>query len=143
MKAIRVLFLFLFCLCPSCKKAEKIDCWFNLNPPDNYRKSISAVVIDYSDFSNENLINIQTISKRSGCDVYPCSIDYGYITLEAGRCYVLKKFDLVDSSGKRLFYMSLKPDSVQGATNIPYLPFVFKANARIFFDFNSLNKSTN
>lgn len=144
MKTIRNLFIVLFCLCPSCKKAEKIDCWFNLNPPDIYRKSISSVVIIYSGSSDDNdLITFQTKSARSGCDIYPCSIDYGYITLKEGNWYVLQKFDLVDSSGKSLFYLSTKPDSVHGATYVPYLPLAFKATGRVFIDFNTLYKSLN
>jgi hypothetical protein len=145
MKAIKVLLCSALCLIMSCKKdTDKIDCWFNLNPPDIYREAISSVVITYSGSSNDNdLITIQTKSKRSGCDIYPCSIDYGSITLKEGNWYVLQKFDLLDSSGKSLFYMSTKPDSVHGATNVPYLPFLFKATGRVFFDFNSLNKSLN
>jgi len=145
MKAIKLLLCLVLCLILSCKKdATKIDCWFNLNPPDIYRKAISSVVIIYSESSNDNdLISIQTKSKKSGCDIYPCSIDYGYITLKEGNWYVLQKFDLVDSSGKSLFYISAKPDSVHGATSIPYLPFVFKATGRVFFDFNNLKKSIN
>ena len=145
MKAIKVLLCSALCLFMSCKKdSTKIDCWFNLNPPDIYRKAISSVVIIYSGSSNDSdLITIQTKSKKSGCDIYPCSIDYGYITLKEGNWYVLQKFDLVDSSGKSLFYISAKPDSVHGATSIPYLPFVFKATGRVFFDFNNLKKSIN
>jgi hypothetical protein len=145
MKVINVLLCSALCLIMSCKKdTTNIDCWFHLNPPDIYRKAISSIVIIYSGSSNDNdLITIQTKFKRSGCDIYPCSIDYGYITLKEGNWYVLQKFDLVDSSGKSLFYMSTKPDSVHGATHVPYLPFVFKATERVFFDFNSLNKSIN
>jgi hypothetical protein len=153
MNKVSFLFFLAVCLVTSCKKDPvKIDCWFNLNPPDIYRDSISSIVINYSDCSDikseEDLINpdiyqysIKTKSKTSNCDVFPCSIDYGYITLDIGHTYVIKKFDLVDSTGKILFNITWKPDSVHGATNVPYLPYVFKANSRIFFAFGKLNKS--
>jgi hypothetical protein len=153
MKTVKIILFYVLCLSLSCKKdTGKIDCWFNLNPPDIYRDSISSIVINYSDYSafkyEEGLMNpdlyqysIKTNSKRSNCDIYPCSIDYGYITLDIGHTYVIKKFDLVDSSGKILFYLTWKPDSVHGATSVPYLPYVFKANSRIFLAFNKLNNS--
>jgi hypothetical protein len=153
MKIVNIVLFYVLCLSLSCKKDPgKTDCWFNLNPPDIYRDSISSIVINYSDYSDfkdeEALMNpdlyqysIKTNSKSSNCDIYPCSIDYGYITLDNGHTYVIKKFDLVDSSGKILFYLTWKPDSVHGATNVPYLPYVFKANNRIFLAFSKLNKS--
>jgi hypothetical protein len=150
MKAFKALLFLALCLILSCKKETgKIDCWFNLNPPDIYRDSISSIVINYSAFTDDEALmnpdiykySIKTNSKSPSCDIYPCSIDYGYITLDIGHWYVIKKFDLVDSSGKILFYLPWKPDTVHGATNVPYLPFVFKANGRIFFDFSKLNKS--
>jgi hypothetical protein len=153
MKATRVLLFSALCLILSCKKdTGKIDCWFNLNPPDIYRDSISSIVINYSassDFKDDQALmnpdlyqySIKINSKSSNCDIYPCSIDYGYLTLDIGKIYVIKKFDLEDSSGKVLFYLTWKPDSVHGATNVPYLPYVFKANSRIFLSFSNLNKS--
>lgn len=153
MKIINFLLFSVLCLSLSCKKDPgKIDCWFNLNPPDIYRDSISSIVINYSPYSDfkdeEALMNpdlyqysVNINSKSSNCDIYPCSIDYGYITLEIGHSYVIKKFDLVDSSGKVLFFLTWKPDSVQGANNIQYLPYIFKANSRIFLTFSKLNKS--
>ena len=153
MKTINFLLISVFCLSLSCKKdTGKIDCWFNLNPPDIYRGSISSIKInysDYSDFKDDEVImnpdlyqySINTNSRNSNCDIYPCSIDYGYITLDIGHTYVIKKFDLVDSSGKVLFNLTWKPDSVHGAITVPYLPYVFKAKSRIFFAFSQLNKS--
>jgi hypothetical protein len=152
MKTLTIILFCVLCLSVSCKKdTRKIDCWFNLNPPDIYRDSISSIIINYSTFDDNNdeevmnpdiyQYSIKTDSKSSNCIIYPCSIDYGYITMDIGRWYVIKKFDLVNSSGKILFYLPWKPDSVHGATNIPYLPFVFKANGRIFFEFSQLNKS--
>jgi hypothetical protein len=153
MKAVNFILCFVLFLSLSCKKdTGKVDCWFNLNPPDIYRDSISSIVINYSatsDYKDDaELVNtdlyqysIKTNSKNSNCDIYPCSIDYGYLTLDIGRVYVIKKFDLVDSSGKILFYLDWKPDTVHGATNVPYLPFVFKAKGRIFFAFSSLSKT--
>ena len=153
MKAINFLLFSVLCLSLSCKKdTGKVDCWFNLNPPDIYRDSISSIVINYSaysDFKDEGeLMNpdiyqysLSTDLKRSNCDTYPCSIDYGSITLDIGQTYVIKKFDLVDSSGKILFYLTWKPDSIQGALDRPYLPFVFKADSKIFLTFSKLNTS--
>jgi len=152
MKAINFLLFSVLCLSLSCKKdTGKVDCWFNLNPPDIYRDSIAAIVINYSvysDFKDEGeLMNpdiyqysIKANLKRSNCDIYPCSIDYGSITLDIGQIYVIKKFDLIDSSGKILFILAWKPDSVHGAITIQYLPYVFEANSRIFFTFNNLSK---
>ena len=152
MKTINFLLFTVLCLSLSCKKDTwKIDCWFNLNPPDIYIDSISSIVINYSAYSDikdeEELMNpeiyqysIKTNSKSSNCDIYPCSIDYGYITLDVGHAYVIKKFDLVDSSGKILFSLTWKPDSVHGAITVQYLPYVFKANSRIFFTFSKLSK---
>jgi hypothetical protein len=153
MKTVNIILCFVLFLSLSCKKDKgRIDCWFNLNPPDIYRDSISSIVINYSassDFKDDEALmnpdlyqySIKTNSKSSNCDIYPCSIDYGYITLDIGHTYVIKKFDLVDSSGKILFSLTWKPDSVHGATNVPYLPFVFKANSRIFLAFSNLNKA--
>jgi hypothetical protein len=152
MKAIYFLLFSVLCLSLSCKKdTEKVDCWFNLNPPDIYRDSITSIVINYSaysDFKDEGeLMNpdiyqysIITDSKRSNCNIYPCSIDYGSIPLDIGKTYVIKKFDLVDSSGKILFNLTWKPDSVHGAIAVQYLPYVFKADSRIFFTFSKLSK---
>jgi hypothetical protein len=151
LKVINVFSICLFALCLSCNKdSRNIDCWFNLNPPDEYRNSISSIVIKYSE-SSENTkdlenpdiyqFTVNADSKKSNCDVYPCSIDYGYITLKEGAFYVLKGFDLVDSSGKTLFKLSWKPDSIHGAVNIQYLPYVFTARERIFLSFNSLSKA--
>jgi hypothetical protein len=152
MKAINFLLFSVLCLSLSCKKdTGLVDCWFNLNPPDIYRDSIAAIVINYSaysDFKDEvGLMNpdiyqysISTDLKRSNCDIYPCSIDYGSITLEIGKTYVIKKFDLVNSSGKTLFNLTWKPDYVHGAITVQYLPYVFTANSRIFFTFNNLSK---
>jgi hypothetical protein len=151
-KTINFLLFSVFCLSLSCKKdTGKIDCWFNLNPPDIYRDSISSILINYSaysDFKEEGeLMNpdiyqysINTDLERSNCDIYPCSIDYGSITLDIGQTYVIKKFDLVDSSGKVLFNLTWKPDSVHGVITVQYLPYVFKAKSRIFFTFSKLNK---
>ena len=150
MKTVNFILCFVLFLSLSCKKdTTKIDCWFNLNPPDIYRDSISSIVINYSAFKDDEALmnpdlyqySIKTNSKSSNCDIYPCSVDYGYITLDIGQMYVIKKFDLVDSSGKILFYLTWKPDSVDGATDVPYLPYVFKANSRVFLDFNKLNKA--
>jgi len=150
MKTVNIILCFVLFLSLSCKKdTAKIDCWFNLNPPDIYRDSISSIVINYSAFKDDEALmnpdlyqySIKTNSKSSNCDIYPCSVDYGYITLDIGQMYVIKKFDLVDSSGKILFYLTWKPDSVDGATDVPYLPYVFKANSRVFLDFNKLNKA--
>ena len=150
MKTVNIILCFVLFLSLSCKKdTAKIDCWFNLNPPDIYRDSISSIIINYSAFKDDEALmnpdlyqySIKTNSKSSNCDIYPCSVDYGSITLDIGHTYVIKKFDLVDSSGKILFSLTWKPDSVHGATNVPYLPFVFKANSRIFLDFSKLNKS--
>jgi len=150
MKTVNFILCFVLCLSLSCKKdTTKIDCWFNLNPPDIYRDSISSIVINYSAFKDDEALmnpdlyqySIKTNSKSSNCDIYPCSVDYGLITLDIGHTYVIKKFDLVDSSGKVLFYLTWKPDSVHNATDVPYLPYIFKANSRIFLDFNKLNKA--
>lgn len=150
MKTVNIILCFVLFLSLSCKKdTAKIDCLFNLNPPDIYRDSISSIVINYSAFKDDEALmnpdlyqySITTNSKSSNCDIYPCSIDYGSITLDIGHTYVIKKFDLVDSSGKILFYLTWKPDSVHGATDVPYLPYVFKANSRIFLDFSKLNKA--
>jgi len=150
MKTINIILCFVLFLSLSCKKdTAKIDCWFNLNPPDIYRNSISSIIINYSAFNDDEALmnpdlyqyNIKTNSKSSNCDIYPCSVDYGSVTLDIEHTYVIKKFDLVDSSGKILFYLTWKPDSVHGATDVPYLPYVFKANSRIFLDFSKLNKA--
>jgi hypothetical protein len=137
MKTIRVIVISAFCLILSCKKdAGKIDCWFGLNPPDNYRDSISSILIRYSsisDFKDDQELNnpdlfrySSKIDSKSPDYGYPNLIHYGYITLDIDQTYVIKKFDLVDSSGKILFYLPWKPDSVH-ESSIPYLPFVFKA----------------
>jgi hypothetical protein len=150
MKTVNIILCFVLFLSLSCKKdTAKIDCWFNLNPPDIYRDSISSIVINYSAFKDDEALmnpdlyqySIKTGSKSSNCDIYPCSVDYGSITLDVGHTYVIKKFDLVNSSGKILFYLTWKPDSIHGATDVPYLPYVFKANSRIFLDFNKLTKT--
>jgi len=150
MKTVNIILCFVLFLSLSCKKdTAKIDCWFNLNPPDIYRNSISSIIINYSAFNDDEALmnpdlyqySIKTNSKSSNCDIYPCSVDYGSITLDIGHTYVIKKFDLVDSSGKILFSLTWKPDSVHGATDVPYLPYVFKANSRIFLDFSKLNKA--
>ena len=153
MKTINVLLFSVLCLSLSCKKdPSKIECWFNLNPPDIYRDSISSIVINYSDYSafkdEEELMNpeiyqysIKTNSKSSNCDIYPCSIDYGYITLDNGHAYVIKKFDLVDSSGKILFNLTWKPDSIHGALDRIYLPYVFNATSKISLTFSKLDRS--
>jgi hypothetical protein len=155
MKTINVILFSVICLSLSCKKdTGKVDCWFNLNPPDIYRDSISSIVINYSvysDFKDEGeLMNpdiyqysINTDLKRSNCDIYPCSIDYGSITLDIGKTYVIKKFDLVDSSGKILFNLTWKPDSIHGALDRIYLPYVFNATSKISFTFSKLGKSSN
>jgi hypothetical protein len=152
MKVIYFLLFSVLCLSLSCKKdTGKVDCWFNLNPPDIYRDSISSIVINYSaysDFKDEGEImnpdiyqySINTDLKRSNCDIYPCSIDYGSISLDIGKTYVIKKFDLVDSSGKILFNLTWKPDTVHGSITVQYLPYVFKADSRIFFTFSKLSK---
>lgn len=152
MKTIHFLLFTVLCLSLSCKKdTAKIDCWFNLNPPDIYRDSIASILINYSatsDFKDQEALmnpdnyqySINTNLKRSNCDIYPCSIDFGSITLNIGQTYVIKKFDLVDSSGKILFNLTWKPDSVHGALTVQYLPYVFKANSRIFFTFSKLSK---
>lgn len=151
MKTINVLLLSVLCLSLSCKKdTGKIECWFNLNPPDIYRDSISSIVINYSLYSDfkdeEELMNpeiyqysIKTNLKNSNCDIYPCSIDYGYITLDIGQAYVIKKFDLVDSSGKILFNLPWKPDSIHGALDRIYLPYIFKATSKISLNFSKLD----
>jgi hypothetical protein len=150
MKTVNIILCFVLFLSLSCKKdTAKINCWFNLNPPDIYRDSISSIVINYSAFKDDEALmnpvlyqySIKTGSKSSNCDIYPCSVDYGSITLDVGHTYVIKKFDLVNSSGKILFYLTWKPDSIHGATDVPYLPYVFKANSRIFLDFNKLTKT--
>jgi hypothetical protein len=150
MKTVNIILCFVLFLSLSCKKdTAKINCWFNLNPPDIYRDSISSIVINYSAFKDDEALmnpdlyqySIKTGSKSSNCDIYPCSVDYGSITLDVGHTYVIKKFDLVNSSGKILFYLTWKPDSIHGATHVPYLPYVFKANSRIFLDFNKLTKT--
>ena len=142
MKTVNIILCFVLFLSLSCKKdTAKIDCWFNLNPPDIYRDSISSIVINYSAFKDDEALmnpdlyqySIKTNSKSSNCDIYPCSVDYGLITLDIGHTYVIKKFDLVNSSGKILFYLPWRPDSVQTG-NIPYLPSVFKATGFMSFD---------
>lgn len=144
MTAIKVLLFSAFCLVLSCKKdVGKIDCWFGLNPPDIYRDSISAIEIKYSDFSdfkddqelnNPDLFRYSIkINSKSPDYGYPNLIHYGYITLDREHTYVIKEFDLVDRSGKILFYLPWKPDSVHNG-DIPYLPFVFKATG--FMSFN-------
>jgi hypothetical protein len=150
MKTVNIILCFVLFLSLSCKEdTAKIDCWFNLNPPDIYRDSISSIVINYSAFKDDEALmnpdlyqySIKTNFKSSNCDIYPCSVDYGSITLDIGHTYVIKKFDLVNSSGNILFYLTWKPDSLHGATDVPYLPYIFKANSRIFLDFSKLNKA--
>ena len=142
MKAIRVLLFSAICLILSCKKDPgKIDCWFDINLPEIYQDSISSITIKYSDFSdfkndqevnNPDLSNY-TVEINSKKPNYGTNIiHYGFITLDREHTYVIKKFDLVNASGKILFYLPWKPDSINSGS-IPYLPFVFKAKGSISF----------
>ena len=138
MKTIKVLICISFCLIWSCKKNEKIDCWFGINLPDNYRDSISSIVVRYSDFSDfkneqdinypDNYKNSVELSPQSENFGYPSEIHYGYLTLEKDHKYVIKKFDLVNSAGKVFYYLPWVSDTIH-TNNIPRLPFIFKASS--------------
>jgi hypothetical protein len=142
MKALKVLLFSVLCFTLSCKKDPgSIDCWFDIKLPSIYQDSISSIVIkysDYSDFKNDQEINnpdlfnssVEISSKKPNYDTN--TIHYGFITLNREHTYVIKKFDLINTSGKVLFYLPWRPDSVN-IGSIPYLPFVFKAKGSISF----------
>ena len=139
MKALKVSMFFVFCLSLSCKKdSGKVEAWFGPSFPDTiYKDSVFCIIINYSDiseFKNDQELNNHDLFRYSS-KIYPKSPDYcsectkyfGFLNLDVGHTYVLKKFDLVNESGKILYYLPWNSDSIPTTSNTPQLPFIFKS----------------
>jgi hypothetical protein len=139
MKALRACIFFVFCLSLSCKKdSGKVEAWFGPSFPDAiYKDSVVCIIINYSDYSefkNDQELNNHDLFRYSS-KIYPESPDYcsectkffGFLNLDAGNTYVLKKFDLVNKSGKIIYYLPWNSDSINTSGYTTRLPFIFKS----------------
>jgi hypothetical protein len=135
------LLLVILCLSASCKKEKEIvkiqfDTIFAKTSDSIAYKTVDALLIHYDEFKDASSINDSTIFSHS----VTLQIDKSrtthqhivseYISLEVGR-YVLKKFDLIDSAGKIIYYIPYTiPENYKGNINgaiipLPYIQTIY------------------
>ena len=135
------LLLIILCLSASCKKEKEIvkiqfDTIFAKASDSIAYKTVDALLIHYDEFKDASSINDSTIFSHSvTLQIDKSSTTHQhivseYISLEVGR-YVLKKFDLIDSSGKIIYYIPYTiPENYKGNINgtiipLPYIQTIY------------------
>ena len=150
MKKPLSLLLVILCLSASCKK-EKVVVKIQFNTifvkqSDSIAyKSVDALLIHYDEFKDMSNINDSAIFSHSATLKIDKSrttsqgIVSEYISLEVGR-YVFKKFDLIDSSGKIIYYIPYTiPENYKGNINgptiipLPYIQTIYGDLSNVSF----------
>jgi hypothetical protein len=124
MKKLTYLLIMTFYLYPSCKKDNSVQLRFVVTPANSIDTlkwdSIAYTRIYYSDIDELN-----TPEKISDPNIYNHNVDLDLriesITLTEGHTYVIKKFDLIGKSGKKLFYIPYEgqPGSSEKIEKLP------------------------
>lgn len=133
MKSQLFLLLVILCLSASCKKEKEavkiqFSSMFVKSSDSIAYKTVDALLIHYDELKDGSNSNDSTIFSHS----VTLKIDKSkttnqrivseYISLEVGH-YVLKKFDLIDSSGKIIYYIPYTiPENYKGNINGAILP---------------------
>jgi hypothetical protein len=143
------LLLVILCLSASCKKEKVVvkiqfNTMFAKTSDSIAYKTVDALLIHYDEFKDISKIDDSTSFSHSvtlkidkSRTTYQ-SLVSEYISLEAGR-YVIKKFDLIDSSGKIVYYIPYTiPEKYEGNINgaiipLPYTQTIYEGLSNVSF----------